>query len=98
MARSVDQGNARGARCTAATAGGMRRAMAGERCTHYLCRCARAAELAEMSDRATDPGVARRLLAAAIAVHTQDVRCRAVYVARGRQTIEWSQPNDPTEW
>jgi len=36
-----------------------------ERCTHYVCRCARAAELATM-------GLTRE----AIAVHSQSVPCR----------------------
>lgn len=41
-------------------------------CQHYSCRCARAAELAVMSDRTGDLS----LLADAVAVHDQDVACR----------------------
>jgi hypothetical protein len=43
-------------------------------CEHYACRCARAAELAEMYDRTGDG----RLLREAIGVHEQRVRCRLV--------------------
>jgi hypothetical protein len=41
-------------------------------CTHYACRCARAAELAAMADVKGDS----RLLLEAIAVHSQEVECR----------------------
>ena len=41
-------------------------------CQHYACRCARAAELAAMADTTGNA----ELLAAAVAVHTQNVRCR----------------------
>lgn len=45
------------------------------RCAHYACRCARAAELAELADRTGNP----RHLAAAVDVHRLEelVECRA---------------------
>lgn len=48
------------------------------KCTHYLCRCARAAELAAMADRADrhQTGQGARLLAEAVAAHGQEVECR----------------------
>jgi hypothetical protein len=46
--------------------------MSVERCEHYVCRCARAAELAEMYDRTGDG----RLLREAVDVHEQQVECR----------------------
>ena len=42
------------------------------RCTHYACRCARAAQLAAMADR---PGQGHLLLQA-IGVHAGEVECR----------------------
>lgn len=42
------------------------------KCTHHACRCARAAELAEISDRT---GKAH-FLAEALDVHFQEVDCR----------------------
>lgn len=41
-------------------------------CEHYTCRCARAAELAELSDR-TGRAI---YLKEAVEVHSQLVRCR----------------------
>jgi hypothetical protein len=46
--------------------------MSVQRCEHYVCRCARAAELAAMYDRTGDG----RLLREAIGVHGQQVECR----------------------
>ena len=46
-------------------------------CQHYACRCARAAELAAMSDRTGDPN----LLAKAFDVHSQVVPCRQIGAA-----------------
>ena len=45
-------------------------------CTHYACRCAQAAELEAMSDKAADPRTSAELLARATEVHNQPVRCR----------------------
>lgn len=45
-----------------------------DKCTHYACRCARAAELAEMADRYGGPS----LLIDAISVHDSYVPCRFV--------------------
>jgi hypothetical protein len=50
-----------------------------ERCTHYACRCARAAELAEMSDRYGRPS----LMIEAINVHDSYVTCRQVKLPEG---------------
>jgi len=51
------------------------RPAAVKHCTHYACRCARAAELAAMAERHDLPG-SGRLLQDAIDVHDQTVRCR----------------------
>lgn len=45
-------------------------------CEHHACRCARAAELAAMADRALTPALAGWLLAEAIRVHSEPVPCR----------------------
>jgi hypothetical protein len=49
-------------------------------CEHYICRCARAAELAEISERT---GEARYVLEA-IAVHHEAVACRLAPIVRER--------------
>jgi len=51
---------------------------AGVMCTHYACRCARSAELADMADGAGDS----RLLVEGIGVHSQEVNCRQQVVPR----------------
>jgi hypothetical protein len=43
-------------------------------CKHYACRCARAAELAQMAERTGRT----ELLVDAVAVHSQRVQCRAI--------------------
>jgi hypothetical protein len=62
-------------------------------CTHYVCRCARACELAEMADRAADPRTSLRLLVSAIVVHEQQVECRIDWAAGKRPGAEPS-PKD----
>ena len=52
-----------------------------EKCTHYACRCARATELAEMSDRQGRPS----LMIEAINVHDDEVPCRQVKDGRSYQ-------------
>jgi len=42
------------------------------KCAHYACRCASAAELAEIADRSGDA----RYLTLAIEIHAQEVICR----------------------
>lgn len=61
----------------ASVAGGAGEAVTGASpspayCSHYACRCARAAELAALADRTGDV----RHLAEAIAVHGRSVPCR----------------------
>ena len=55
------------------------------KCEHYDCRCARAAELAEMADRTGDAS----LLAQATEVHSQEVECR-----RAKDEGESIDPSD----
>lgn len=45
-------------------------------CQHYECRCARAAELAQMADRAMNLRAANDLLLQAVGIHSQQVICR----------------------
>jgi len=60
------------------------------KCTHYVCRCARAHELAVMGERRNDP----RLLAEAIAVHSRPVTCRLELEPANDETF----PADEGPW
>jgi hypothetical protein len=54
------------------------------KCTHYACRSARAAELALQSDLTGRIG----LLADAVAIHSQEVECRAMHEECGALSPE----------